>query len=217
LPVKFGFPPKEVTAPDSATLDSIGIKHGETLLLEVKPAAASEVEPVILRRHAVPDDNSCLFASVKAVVGYQGDTQSLRTVVVQEIKRHPEDYSEAVLGKSADLYCAWILKRESWGGRSIPSVSQVSLLPLIVLPFTFTQAPLSWPSSRPTFPLRLWRLISRPCMSIATGKTGDTPQGCLSSTTAFTTTPLFTPRPILPIPPANWFRRTTTRHWTPSW
>jgi len=105
-----------VSAPVSATLYSIGIKHCESLQLEVKPAAASEVEPVILRRHAVPDDNSCLFASVKAVVGYQGDTQSLRTVVVQEIKRHPEDYSEAVLGKSADLYCAWILKRESWGG-----------------------------------------------------------------------------------------------------
>lgn len=52
-----------------------------------------------LELRKVPDDNSCLFASVAVVFegGIEG-AGGLRKVVVDAIRRDPETYSEVMLG-----------------------------------------------------------------------------------------------------------------------
>lgn len=85
-----GFPPKPLDISDNAKkLSEIGLKSGETLIVEEKPASVSnaskpepkpELKPVengvvsheplgpcrpgILMKKVVPSDNSCLFTSI---------------------------------------------------------------------------------------------------------------------------------------------------------
>ncbi|CAL8383384.1 unnamed protein product [Boreogadus saida] len=83
--------------------------------LEPRP----EPRPVLARR-VVPADNSCLFTSVSyAVAGGVYDpscSAELRRLIGRTVAGDPAAYSEAVLGKTNDEYCAWIGRDDTWGG-----------------------------------------------------------------------------------------------------
>ncbi|KAI1136325.1 OTU-domain-containing protein [Hypoxylon sp. FL0543] len=71
----------------------------------------------------MPDDNSCLFTAVGgALRGLRSgadenlDAPSLRRMVVNHIRNHPEKYNAVILGKSPDAYCRNMLDPDVWGG-----------------------------------------------------------------------------------------------------
>ncbi|XP_030231001.1 ubiquitin thioesterase OTU1 [Gadus morhua] len=78
-----------------------------------------EPRPVLARR-VVPADNSCLFTSVSyAVEGGVYDpscSAELRRLIGRTVAGDPAAYSEAVLGKTNEEYCAWIGRDDTWGG-----------------------------------------------------------------------------------------------------
>ncbi|KRT79783.1 hypothetical protein AMK59_6610 [Oryctes borbonicus] len=131
---------------DHLSLHASGITSGDTLILEEKTIAdkqenrtiinssttrtqtndAQFAEQVslprgILMKHVVPSDNSCLFTSIFFVLnGKEDDTGTvaswMRQMIAQTIERDPENFSEAILGKSMEEYCKWIQEDTSWGG-----------------------------------------------------------------------------------------------------
>lgn len=65
----------------------------------------------------MPDDNSCLFRALSyAVLGDFDSSHELRSIVASAIQAQPDVYTEAILEKSPDAYCAWISRPDSWGG-----------------------------------------------------------------------------------------------------
>uniref|UniRef100_A0A2H1VD09 Ubiquitin thioesterase OTU n=1 Tax=Spodoptera frugiperda TaxID=7108 RepID=A0A2H1VD09_SPOFR len=136
-----GYPPKPLDiSNDSQKLSDIGLKTGETLIVEEKPAAPSvtlsaESKPVengvashetlvpcrpgILMKKVVPSDNSCLFTSIGFVLNGNVDTTVhtlMREIIAMEVASDLETYNEAVLGKPNADYCVWIQQPSSWGG-----------------------------------------------------------------------------------------------------
>ncbi|CAG8451722.1 5386_t:CDS:2 [Scutellospora calospora] len=103
---------------------------------------------IILRE--MEDDNSCLFRAISKsckdlfkldnyckrsspiknyVLERSTDIQNLRNMIIKCIKEDPETYSDVVLGKSRDEYCAWIAKKNSWGGAI--DYDSIALTPII--------------------------------------------------------------------------------------
>ncbi|KAH8278191.1 hypothetical protein KR044_001066 [Drosophila immigrans] len=73
----------------------------------------------ILLKKVVPADNSCLFTSIRFVLNGKVDNEGsemMRHIIAQEVAADPQQYNDAVLGKSNAEYCAWIQKADSWGG-----------------------------------------------------------------------------------------------------
>ncbi|TDZ19709.1 Ubiquitin thioesterase OTU1 [Colletotrichum sidae] len=65
----------------------------------------------------MPDDNSCLFTAFGgALPGKQMEAKELRRMIADYIRKHPEDYSEAVLGMPVDKYCRTMQDPDRWGG-----------------------------------------------------------------------------------------------------
>ncbi|KAI9032339.1 hypothetical protein DFJ74DRAFT_654131 [Hyaloraphidium curvatum] len=63
------------------------------------------------------DDNSCLFRSVAFVcTGSASSHAELRRVVADAVLKDPDEYSEAVLGRTPAAYASWITQKNSWGG-----------------------------------------------------------------------------------------------------
>ncbi|KAL7746353.1 ubiquitin-specific protease otu1 [Sorochytrium milnesiophthora] len=141
--IKSGFPPRPVTNSDTDSLATCGIHDGSQVIVDVAegagrnaPVAAPALPPQetrrgggdgntvslptpgggLLVRRAIADDNNCLFESVRYVVDKQRTVDQLRKLVVTAIRADPSEYSEAVLGRPVDAYCAWISKNGSWGG-----------------------------------------------------------------------------------------------------
>jgi ubiquitin thioesterase OTU1 len=71
-------------------------------------------------RRVVPADNSCLFSCFAYCLMSRSRTiesaRQMRGVVVQELLRQGELYSEVVLGKAPKDYVAWITGDNAWGG-----------------------------------------------------------------------------------------------------
>ncbi|XP_034103076.1 ubiquitin thioesterase OTU1 [Drosophila albomicans] len=73
----------------------------------------------ILLKKVVPADNSCLFTSIRFVLNGKVDNEGsemMRHIIATEVAADPQQYNDAVLGKSNAEYCAWIQKADSWGG-----------------------------------------------------------------------------------------------------
>ncbi|KAH8351657.1 hypothetical protein KR059_010648 [Drosophila kikkawai] len=73
----------------------------------------------ILLKKVVPADNSCLFTSIRFVLNGKVDNEGsemMRHIIAQEVAANPQEYNDAVLGKSNAEYCSWIQKADSWGG-----------------------------------------------------------------------------------------------------
>lgn len=137
-----GYPPKPIDiSNDNKTLSEIGLKSGETLIVEEKsvpveqsvkkPDVTKPVEngvshetigpcrPGILMKKVVPSDNSCLFTSIGFVLNGNVDTTAhtlMRQIIAMEVASDHETYNEAMLGKPNDEYCVWIQQPSSWGG-----------------------------------------------------------------------------------------------------
>lgn len=137
-----GYPPKILDfTRDTVQLVNCGIKSGDTLILEEKPESEQPSQPSgcttkditpsqpleevpaivqgILMKHIVPADNSCLFTSINYVLsGKVDDTVApfMRKLIAETITNAKEIYSEAILGKPVQDYCAWIQDDNSWGG-----------------------------------------------------------------------------------------------------
>ncbi|KPP66732.1 ubiquitin thioesterase OTU1-like [Scleropages formosus] len=131
--IMVGYPPSSLDLRNGeAHLKDYPIKSGDTLIIEEeknkpKPQASAaggkgpqlESQPV-LARHVVPADNSCLFTSIYYVVEggvYDpGCAPEMRNLIAQIVASNPSAYSEAVLGKNNEEYCAWIRRDDTWGG-----------------------------------------------------------------------------------------------------
>ncbi|KAI9511122.1 OTU-domain-containing protein [Russula earlei] len=76
-----------------------------------------EVDGGYLIHRIVPDDNSCMFASIALV--FEQDIQkapAIRQIVAAAIRRDPETWSDVILGRPRDEYIRTILSPNSWGG-----------------------------------------------------------------------------------------------------
>lgn len=89
--------------------------------------------PVMVKR-SIPDDNSCLFNAVAYVLmnGRKDQSRQLRQcmrfhdsiqmslwlllVIAETVRKHPDLYSEVMLGQPVDDYCRIITGSNSWGG-----------------------------------------------------------------------------------------------------
>lgn len=82
------------------------------------PGSSGNFNGILLKK-VVPADNSCLFTSVRFVLNGKVDNEGsemMRHIIAQEVAANPQEYNDAVLGKSNADYCAWIQKPDSWGG-----------------------------------------------------------------------------------------------------
>ncbi|CAI2190087.1 15157_t:CDS:10, partial [Funneliformis geosporum] len=136
------YPPKVCKANDNDTIVSTGIQNGDTIILtelslaevlniqQSTPTVSTTAPPtniptsssndiisvstengfVVLRE--MPDDNSCLFRAIAS----SDAVQRLRQIVIDHIKRDPENYSDVILGRPRQEYCSWISQKNSWGG-----------------------------------------------------------------------------------------------------
>ncbi|KAG8743884.1 ubiquitin-specific protease otu1 [Ceratobasidium sp. 414] len=70
-----------------------------------------------LVHRVVPDDNSCLFSSI-AIIFWQdmAAANKMRALVVDQIQKDPETYSDAVLGQPRGSYMSAMSKNTTWGG-----------------------------------------------------------------------------------------------------
>ncbi|CAH4035617.1 ubiquitin thioesterase OTU1 [Pieris brassicae] len=143
ISVLLGYPPKPLDiSNDEKKLSEIGLKSGETLIIEEKSVPATETStqainkkpvengiaphepndpcrPGILMKKVVPSDNSCLFTSIGFVLNGNVDTTVhtlMRQIIGMEVAGDQETYNEAMLGKPNAEYCAWIQQPSSWGG-----------------------------------------------------------------------------------------------------
>lgn len=75
------------------------------------------VEGGYLIHRIVPDDNSCMFASIALV--FEQDMRKapmIRQIVAEAIRRDPDTWSDVILGRPRDEYIRTILSPNSWGG-----------------------------------------------------------------------------------------------------
>ncbi|XP_063227625.1 ubiquitin thioesterase Otu1 [Bacillus rossius redtenbacheri] len=134
LHVLAGYPPKPINlSVGDATLETVNINSGDTLIVEEKQAtqllkledsprhhvSEDTVSAGILMKKVVPADNSCLFTSIGFVLSGKVDltcSSYMRQIIAETVSGDKDNYSEAILGKPNPEYCQWILKPESWGG-----------------------------------------------------------------------------------------------------
>ncbi|KAJ3603136.1 hypothetical protein NHX12_030879 [Muraenolepis orangiensis] len=133
--IMVGYPPSSLDLRNgNAHLKDYPIKSGDMLIVEeeknnkMKTQDSSPVAKVpppepsrpVLTRRVVPADNSCLFTSVSYVVeGGVYDpacAPEMRGLIGQIVSGDTAAYSEAVLGKTNEEYCAWIGRDDTWGG-----------------------------------------------------------------------------------------------------
>ncbi|XP_028405706.1 ubiquitin thioesterase OTU1-like [Dendronephthya gigantea] len=120
--ILIGFPPKEININnENASLSSIGIRTGETLIIEkdhhLQTSESRNRIITKLTRKTIPADNSCLFASISYVMlGNTSFSSELRKLIVETVSRDPVTFNEAFLGRSNKEYCEWISNPERWGG-----------------------------------------------------------------------------------------------------
>jgi len=78
---------------------------------------AVETTDGILIIKEIPDDNSCLFNSVKYVTQNKHlKTAQLRKMVADTIKDDPINFNDAILGKPVEEYIKYIQEPNTWGG-----------------------------------------------------------------------------------------------------
>ncbi|KAI0064472.1 OTU-domain-containing protein [Artomyces pyxidatus] len=101
--------------------DALPFSFGEasTPAPPVKSTGPDQVrtEGGFLVHRVVPDDNSCLFSSVALV--FEQDMRkasTIRQVVADAIRKDPETWNEAILGRPREDYIKTILSPNSWGG-----------------------------------------------------------------------------------------------------
>lgn len=128
LPPQKNVSPPEYQAGDFPPSSSIDQPSAAApLTLNRKPNKSIEDDPPeiplpgldgVLVLRVMPDDNSCMFRALgSAVLGDALDGMNeLRSIVAQTIQAQPDFYTEGMLERKPDDYCAWIQREDSWGG-----------------------------------------------------------------------------------------------------
>lgn len=141
LVLRAGFPPQQI---DISTIDdstvaatALPIASGDTLTVEgaangpssasgpssssslpsgPSPSTSNGLSRLVERE--VPDDNSCMFRSVAAIVFNDPsmNPSSLREICARKIASDPITYSETMLQRPNSDYCRWIQTANAWGG-----------------------------------------------------------------------------------------------------
>eukprot|EP00667_Euglena_gracilis_P022351 EG_transcript_24839 len=125
-----GFPPKALEANPDDTLEALGVRSGDQLIVE--RAGKGEVkqghtdgkyippapEKGFFVRRPVPSDNSCLFHTAAYVLEGRSRSAgpSLRRRIAEVVAAHPGKFTEAFLGQPNIAYCSWIQEDDTWGG-----------------------------------------------------------------------------------------------------
>lgn len=83
-------------------------------------------------RKIIPADNSCLFSSINySYYGMLGDPVVMRELIAARIMNDTNLFNEAILEKKPEVYSAWIMDKNSWGGgielSIIPSILNVKI------------------------------------------------------------------------------------------
>jgi len=96
--------------PSQAAPPSVGATHAQG-------PDSVPTEGGFLVHRIVPDDNSCLFSSIAIVFEQDiGKAPMIRQIVADAIRKDPETWSDAILGRSREEYISTILKPATWGG-----------------------------------------------------------------------------------------------------
>jgi ubiquitin thioesterase OTU1 len=104
----------------SSTEDVLGTSTA-TAATDIPSVFIPELNQYLILRN-IPHDNSCLFnATSYAVNGADSyktfsPPSQLREIIISHIRKLPEVYTEAILGRSPGDYCNWITKKDAWGG-----------------------------------------------------------------------------------------------------
>ena len=123
--LRVGYPPRILHGLSSTSLSELGIKSGETILLQEggmypirEVEGARSVASEGMERRIIAADNSCLFNAI----GYCKEGPSFdasrvyRKLIANAIDTDTEMYTEAFLGKPPSEYKLWIQNVEKWGG-----------------------------------------------------------------------------------------------------
>lgn len=104
--------------------DVINVDNVPDIMMDVNNCAndvntGNAIKTGIIMRKQVSADNSCLFTSVEFILSGKIDETTapfLRQLVIQSIRGNPEEFNNAVLGKTIDDYCEWMSLPTTWGG-----------------------------------------------------------------------------------------------------
>jgi len=78
---------------------------------------AVETTDGILIIKEIPDDNSCLFNSIRYVTQNKHlQIAQMRKMIADTIKNDPINFNDAILGKPVEEYIKYIQKPNTWGG-----------------------------------------------------------------------------------------------------
>lgn len=126
--LRAGYPPHVVDAPDELPVTTL-FSDGDIIVVSATAATppmqtlstttqlSTPKRDMVIR--VVPDDNSCLFRSVNALLSKPNTSTAvyaLRQEVSLVVAGAPMLYNEAFLGRSNADYCAWIMSDSAWGG-----------------------------------------------------------------------------------------------------
>ncbi|KAF8917399.1 OTU-domain-containing protein [Mucidula mucida] len=143
--LKCGYPPRSLTLIPELPISSLGLTPGDQIIVNDDPSrappppapapapaviprstaapttsAAPEHVPTdgsFLVHRVVPDDNACLFSSVALIFEQDiSKAAKMRQIVADGIRKDPETYNEAILGRPVEDYISTILKPSTWGG-----------------------------------------------------------------------------------------------------
>ncbi|KAL7732594.1 hypothetical protein ACLKA6_019220 [Drosophila palustris] len=112
---------RQVATASNGELNAIETADGSDIAplpLSAAPAPNGDFNGILLKK-VVPADNSCLFTSIRFVLNGKVDNEGsemMRHIIATEVAADPQQYNDAVLGKSNAEYCSWIQKADSWGG-----------------------------------------------------------------------------------------------------
>ncbi len=117
----------DLAACAAVPLASLAIGSGQVVTVEVlseAPLHAGSSAPLaadragIMRIRRMPDDNSCLFHAVGALLldRTAAAAGEMRALAVAEIRARPETYTEALLGRPPAAYASLMEEASTWGG-----------------------------------------------------------------------------------------------------
>ena len=134
LSIIYGFPPKCINTDemDKLSLIDLSIFDKESLRIQLidqnslKSEGDKNNEKYLnvinynkysIKKKDIPADNSCLFNAVNFAINQNAENPDIiREIISSEIMSNPNEYNSAVLDKEPEIYCKWIMNKETWGG-----------------------------------------------------------------------------------------------------
>ena len=134
IKILYGFPKKILQGEelDTLTLEELTIYDKDHLMIELSESKEENKENLqkenqeqniidyskySIKKKDIPADNSCLFNAINFAINQNAESpEIIREIITVEIMSNPDEYNSAILGKTPQEYCKWILNKETWGG-----------------------------------------------------------------------------------------------------